>query len=90
MKTHIGWEGSKQNLDEYLQVGDIVDDAMYDYFLCVLPPACNSAHYLQIGEPAKHDDNDEPMFSTLKKVDGHWVYVGEMTTPEGEDNLYSW
>lgn len=90
VKTYSGWEGSKQDLGEYLQAGNIVDDAMYDYFLCVMPPACHSARYVQIGEAARHNDDDQPMFSTLQKIDGHWLYAGIMTTPEGEENTYQY
>lgn len=87
-KTKQGWDESKRTLDTYLAVGDIVDDEIYDYFLGVLPPACNSAKCLQIGEPSCHDDQGRPCFATLEFLFGRWVYMGDKATPEGETSLY--
>ncbi|MHB8390383.1 MAG: hypothetical protein ACYDBH_12495 [Acidobacteriaceae bacterium] len=38
MKTYSGWGESRQSLDHYLQIGDVVDQEMADYFVNVLPP----------------------------------------------------
>lgn len=34
IKTYANWKG---DLEEYLQIGDVVDEEMADYFLNVLP-----------------------------------------------------
>lgn len=87
MKTKEGWEKSKQNLTEYLQVGDAVDDEMYYYFIEVLPPACMSSRCVQIGEPYTHSAAGAE-FMTLEKQDGQWVYAGIKAIPKGEKCLY--
>ena len=87
MKTKKEWDNSKQNLGQFLQVGDVVDDEMYDYFLGVLPPACNSATCLQIGEPYTHSAAG-PHFPTLIKKDGQWTYAGNIPTPRDEACVY--
>ena len=88
MKTKQDWNKSGKSLSEYLQVGDMVDEDMYYYFLEVLPPACNSNNYVQIGEPAFHTNKGQPAFATLLKVGSNWVDVGEIVTPIGEKCLY--
>lgn len=40
------WKG---DLEEYLQVGDLVDQEMVDYFINVLPPAYMSGSLIQMG-----------------------------------------
>ena len=80
VKTLEGWNESHVNLDRYLQVGDQVDDAMFDYFLGVLPPAYYSDSIVQIGEPYSHV-NGWPTYSTLARkagvhCDGPWHYAG--------------
>lgn len=75
MKTYSGWGESKLTLGKYLEVGEAVDEAMFDYFLCVLPPAHYSKSILQIGEPYKHV-NDEPTYLTLVKTQNGWTFAG--------------
>ena len=88
MKTKRAWHESKLPLGEYLQPGDVVDEEMMYYFLEVLFPACYSSRCIQIGEPYTHTSNGEPMFSTLERIDGNWVYTGIKTTPATEQALY--
>lgn len=75
MKTRKGWAESGLNLNEFLQVGDLVDEDMADYFLCVLPPATHSMFMIQIGEPYSHV-NGRPTFATIKKTAAGWEYRG--------------
>lgn len=82
MKTRKQWRESKKPLSEFLHVGDVVDDEMFDYFLEVLPPATWTADCLQIGEPYAHIDG-RPTFSTLEKIGGQWVYMGNKHQPKG-------
>ena len=72
IKTFANWQGS---LSEYLQIGDVVDEEMADYFLNVLPPACWRADLIQIGEPYSHV-NGRATYATLRKQNGEWVYAG--------------
>lgn len=88
MRTKEGWDKSRQDLDQYLDVGDVVDDEIYDYFLGVLPPACNSGKCLQIGEPNHHNADGQPCFATLMKSGDVWKYAGHLPTPATEKCLY--
>lgn len=87
MKTLQGWHESKKDLQEYLQIGDAVDDELYYYFIEVLPPACMSPRCIQIGEPYTHDAGG-PVFATLEKQNGQWIYTGHKNTPKTEKCLY--
>ena len=79
MKTKQGWDESKQNLTDYLQVGDEVDDDIVDYFIEVLPPQIQTPSVIQIGEP--YDNTPEgDTYTTIKKVASKWVYAGILTT----------
>lgn len=80
VKTLVGWHESHLDLNHYLAVGDEVDEAMFDYFLGVLPPAYHSSSILQIGEPYNHFKGWET-YSTLARkggiaCDGPWYYAG--------------
>lgn len=80
MKTYADWKG---NLYDYLQIGDIVDEEMVEYFIDVLPPACFNSSCIQMGEPYSHIDGNAT-YATLKKVDGEWVFAGNCFYGETE------
>jgi hypothetical protein len=75
VKTRAGWGESKLNLNQYLQVGDLVDEDMADYFLGVLPPAHYSSTVIQVGEPYSHVQG-RPTFPTISKSAEGWRYRG--------------
>lgn len=75
IKTYAGWEGSNKNLNEYLVVGDLVDEAMVNYFVDVLPPLCMNGQIIQIGEPYSHV-NGKATWYTLSKTSNGWMYCG--------------
>jgi hypothetical protein len=81
VKTYEEWDGS---LNEYLQVGDIVDEEMADHFINVLPPATMNSQCIQMGEPYSHV-NGKATFSTLKGSKDGWVYVGNCHRGETEE-----
>lgn len=87
MKTYQDWCKSGKDLSKFLQIGDVVDEEMYYYFIEVLPPACMSNRCVQIGEPYSHDAGG-PVFDTLEKKNGNWIYTGYKNTPKGETCLY--
>lgn len=73
MKTYKDWNG---DLGSYLEVGDIVDGEMYDYFINVLPPRTNRSDLVQIGEPYSMSNEGLPTYSTLKVSKEGWRYAG--------------
>lgn len=80
LKTREGWEGS---LDDYLALGDQVDEDMAMYFLEVLPPAFFSSMLVQIGEPADHRGaGDRPRYDTVQRSGGLWYYTGPHVVAE--------
>jgi hypothetical protein len=81
IKRFKDWEG---NLDEYLQVGDLVDDDMYWYFVNVLPPASMNSYIVQIGEPNDHIDG-RATYATLKYTPAGWMWVGHCFRGETEE-----
>lgn len=84
MKTMEGWHESKLDLGKFLQIGDVVDEEMADYFLCVLPPACMTGGILQIGEPNSHV-NGRATFATIKRTSEGWVYCGNCHRGQTEE-----
>lgn len=76
VKTLEGWNTSKQDLDRYLNVGDYVDDGIFDYVLCVLPPEYWSGDVLQMGEPVGTRQYGHTWLTLKRVADGHWVYCG--------------
>ncbi len=76
MKTYSAWGESRQSLDHFLLIGDVVDQEMADYFVNVLPPASMSGLLIQIGEPVS-DVAGRPTYATLRKDGtGQWIYAG--------------
>lgn len=51
-KTYDGWNGP---LEDYLQVGDEVDEALEDYFIGCMWPAYWTERIVAMGEPHDHD-----------------------------------
>ncbi|MGO4697702.1 hypothetical protein AB4Z50_25785 [Paenibacillus sp. 2TAB26] len=72
MKKYEDWKG---NMDDFLKIGDEVDEEFYDYFLNVLPPASWTSSLVQIGEPHSHVGG-RATYATIAKVDGKWIYRG--------------
>lgn len=83
MKTFADWKG---DLHDYLQIGDHVDDEMFQHFLNVLPPAYWSDQVLQIGEPYSHVDGNST-YPTLRKEKNYWVYTGHCFKGQSEQPL---
>lgn len=73
IKTYEGWTG---DLSNYLQVGDVVDGAMYDYFINVLPPRTFRSYLVQMGEPFSVSHEGKSTYSTLKLTGEGWTYAG--------------
>ena len=71
-KTYADWKG---DLSQYLDIGDVVDEEMADYFINVLPPATMSGHLIQMGEPYSHVENKATYHTLVNTFDG-WVYAG--------------
>ena len=44
MKTMKEWYASKHTLSEFLQVGDVVDETIADYFIETMPPRTQNAY----------------------------------------------
>jgi hypothetical protein len=80
-KPYAKW---KNNFSEYVNVGDVVDEAMFDYWLNVLPPLSWSRDYLQSSEPYSHTVEGKATYTTFGKEPhtGHWTYLGHCTKGE--------
>lgn len=81
LKTMDEWHNSGMpDFDYYARVGDAVDEAIYDNFLGILPPAAMSHGYLQVGEPMNHFKDDDGVYKavymTFGRKDGEWHYLG--------------
>lgn len=72
IKTYADWDC---DLQDYLQVGDVVDEEMYNYFIDVLPPAYCSGTIVQMGEPYSHKEFGAT-YATLKHTSNGWAYCG--------------
>jgi len=63
------------SISEFLQVGDLVDGEIVDYFLNVLPPATWTASLIQMGEAMDYV-NGKTTYLTLRKGSEGWEYAG--------------
>lgn len=85
IKTYAAWEG---NLSDYLQLGDVVDQEMVDYFVNELPPAYWSDTLVQMGEPYSHVEAGA-IYATLHRTQRGWEYAGHCLRGKHE-NLKGW
>lgn len=72
MKTFKNWE---DDIEDYLTVGDEVDEEMVDHFLNILPPRTFEAYIVQCGEIADHYKG-KATYLTFSKQSGRWIYCG--------------
>jgi len=82
IKTKKQWDGSGKNLTTFLQVGDMVDESMADYFIEVMFPATMNSRCIQIGETYSHDRNGRPQYMTIEDHGSGWFYAGIKVKPE--------
>jgi hypothetical protein len=78
MRRYGDWQAQHLpcSFGDYVAVGELVDEAMVDYFSEVVPPAYLTGSMVQCGEPYAHVDG-KPTFTTFTKVnEGAWRYCG--------------
>jgi hypothetical protein len=76
IKSYAQWAESRLPLDKSLSVGEVIDDALVNYFVAVMPPAYVSPHLIQIGEPDSHVDGKAAFATISKSSPEGWVYKG--------------
>jgi hypothetical protein len=81
MKRYANWKGS---LNDFLEVGDLVDEEMMEYFINVLPPETFTSSCIQIGEPYSFVAGAET-YSTLKWTYDGWMYCGNCHSGRTEE-----
>ena len=73
-------ESGLPTVEDYLEPGDEVDDALVEYFLDILPPRTNRAGLLQVGGEISTAKNIDgcwlPTYLTFKRQGGTWLYAG--------------
>ena len=85
MKTYKGWQESKFNQlygfdtgtsseKGYLEIGDEVDESIYEYFIGCLPPFMSNG-IVQISEPYNYT-NGGNTYATLKRGNDKWIFKG--------------
>jgi hypothetical protein len=80
MKTLKEWDEVGGTFDEYVTVGDIIDDALYDHFLGVVPPAAYGKKGYLMGEPMSTDvSTGEYIFMAFGQSEEYCSYLGHMT-----------
>lgn len=74
VKTYQGWEG---DINDYLQVGDLVDFQMVAFFLRSLPIVCEN-DVIQVRQSVKVYINGkkEYVYPTLMQIEEGWIYAG--------------
>lgn len=86
MKTKKQWQESGKVFTAFAQVGDIVDDEIYYYFLGVVSPFYSSNKLFQCGEPYGYDykEKAETFITFIKERSANWIYCGCITHNEAK------
>jgi len=83
IKTLEGWHASDyHDFLDYVQPGDQVDQAIYDYMLGVVPPAYQGWWGFLMGEPANSDSKGRQLYMAFHDRGGHYFYNGLVTLEE--------
>lgn len=97
IKTLDGWNKytdrtGRKSISDYLNVGDIVSDDMFGYFLNIMPPRSLSYGYLQVGEAYDYvydvSRQLRPIYMTFAKANSYWRYYGNCFVSETIDKSY--
>lgn len=78
IKSYADWNC---DLKDYLQIGDLVDEEMVDYFISVMPPATMNGECVQMGEAYSHIKG-RATYATLSRTrqealsNKPWKYAG--------------
>ena len=86
LKTLEGWRKQSGDFGKYVELGDKIDKALYDYFLNILPPfelkynrnlisegfQCSEA----INTGIDVNDNHRELYSTFGIIGGEHYYLG--------------
>lgn len=83
VKTYQAWKG---DINDYLEVGDLVDFQMVSYFLRVLPVVCEN-DMIQVSKPIKvciHGKREQ-VYPTLIQTEEGWAYAGNCLKGETEN-----
>lgn len=83
VKTYEGWHKSGlRKFEDYCFPGDMVDDAMVEYFINVLPPHLMRSDCRQVGaehsyEPDETGGRHRPTYTTFyQNEEGIWLFAG--------------
>lgn len=55
MKTRKEWEHQNKDLSEFLSIGDVIDERLYNYIGEVVVPAYWNKNFVQCGDPERHE-----------------------------------
>ena len=80
LKTLDGWRECGLDLDEYLVVGDEVDEELADEQLNCVPPYSMKSGYFQVGEPYNQEQDENgrwrSTWATFVANGPKWIYCG--------------
>lgn len=77
MKTYKEWmDSDTKTIEEYLNVGDEVDNEIIEHFTEILPPKTCNLCMLQVGEPSYHIDG-KALYMTFTNENSKWIYKGD-------------
>ncbi|MBD7916423.1 hypothetical protein H9660_14865 [Clostridium sp. Sa3CUN1] len=87
IKTYKEWKG---DITDYLNINDIVDNEIIEYFRNVLPPKTDNSYMLQGGEAYDHVLDDKAnkykaIYITFNNENGNWIYKGICFIGENTD-----
>lgn len=87
MKTYTQWNENKLHFQNFVNAGDEICEALYDYFLGVVPPEYfgEKEGIFCSGEPVNHDRDGNPMYHTFKCVDNRYWYLGYFTIAQAKN-----
>ena len=84
LKKCDDWNNSGQCMDEFLSIGDAVDDDFTEYMVCCLPPKTWTSSIIQMGEPYSTDRSGHFTYLTFKKIGNIWYYIGAVSTEKAK------
>jgi len=76
MKTKDEWDELKCEFSDYVEPGDEVDEAIWDYFMGVVPPVYMGPKGFLMGEPVKFGEKHEELYMHFCAINKRMLYIG--------------
>ena len=84
MKTKEQWDSSRMDFGEFINTEDEIDEELYNYFLCFMPPTLRMHYGFLSGEPYTINNDGKFLYDSFYvSPDKKQFFYGGLRTIKG-------